>query len=209
MQSYVSLGSYPFWPPPTSGADVMGITSSTYQGVLETAYFDLNSLLCSYVLGITNLPNDMPTFPKMAGPVDNVDGTIPAYTAAGVSTLSGYYPIASTSTANPKMVRYAAFNVADNIAKLIRQDTTINPVLFVIGLTYGNQSTEPLDSDWLARIANDPTYTIQNSDADAGTTAGNPVYQSGQTPGWYYQSDQAGLQQAFQNVASQILRLSQ
>jgi hypothetical protein len=177
--------------------------------VLETAFFDLNSLLCSYTLGVTNLPNDIATFPNMAGPIDNVDGTIPAYTAAGVSTIAGYYPAPGNSTSNPRSVRYASFNVADNIATLIRQDTTISPVLFVIGLTYGNESTEPLDSDWLARVANDPTYTIQNSDAAAGTTAGNPVYQAGQTPGWYYQSDQAGLQQAFQNVASQILRLSQ
>jgi Flp pilus assembly protein TadG len=213
IQSYVTLGSWPFWPPPTSGADVFGVISSSYQGLSEVSFLDLNSLLCSYATQIggaeTNLPNDIPTFPNMAGPVDNVDGTIPAYTAAGVSTVSGYYNAPGNNTSNPRSVRYASFNVADNIAKLIRQDTVINPVMFVIGLTYGNQSTEPLDGDWLARLANDPDYKIQNSDADAGTTAGNSVFQAGQTQGWYYQSDAAGLQQAFQNVASQILRLSQ
>jgi len=213
IQSYVSLGSYPYWPPPTSGADVFGVISSTYQGLLETAFLDLNSSLCSYSLQLgspeTNMPSDIPTFPSTAGPVDNVDGTIPAYSAAGVSTITGYYPNPGTSTTNPRSVRYAAFNVADNIATLIRQDTVIRPVLFVIGLTYSANNTEPLDSDWLARIANDPDYKIQNSDSDAGTTAGGSVYQANQTAGWYYQSSTAGLQQAFQNVASQILRLSQ
>ncbi|HTX37381.1 MAG TPA: vWA domain-containing protein [Bryobacteraceae bacterium] len=214
VQSYVNLGSsYPYWPPPTTGADVFGVISSTYQGSSEVNYLGTNSTGCSYATQVgnpeTNLPNDIPTFPNLAGPIDNVDGTIPAYTAAGVSTIAGYYPSPGNSTSNPRSVRYAAFNVADNIATLIRQDTVINPVLFVIGLTYSDELTEPLDSDWLARVANDPTYTIQTSDPAAGTTAGNPVYQSGQTQGWYYQSSQAGLLQAFQNVSSQIMRLSQ
>jgi len=209
LQSYVSLGSYPFWPPPTSGADVLGIISSTYQGTSETNYLGSNSAGCSYAGSLTNVPGDIPTFPNLAGPIDNVDGTIPAYTAAGVSTVTGYYPNPGNSLSDPRSVRYAAFNVADNMATLIRQDTTIKPVLFVIGLTYGNTITEPLDSDWLARLANDPSYTIQNSDADAGTTSGGSVYQVGQTAGWFYQSDQAGLAQAFANVATQIMRLSQ
>jgi Flp pilus assembly protein TadG len=236
IQSYVGLpvGSqnYPFWPPPTSasgtgcpsGGCVLGVTSTTYQGAAqangygynEMNYLGSNSTGCSYAAsGETYLPFDIPTFPNLGGPVDNV-GSIPAYTTTGVSTIAGYYPIASTSTNNPRMVRYAGFNVADNIATLIRQDTTINPVLFVIGLTYSDQTTEPLDSDWLARLANDPTYTIQNTDSDASpigapaaVVAGNPVYMSGQTAGAYYQSGAAGLQQAFNNVASQILRLSQ
>jgi Flp pilus assembly protein TadG len=219
IQSFVSqptgTQNYPYWPPPTTspsscnGNCVFGIISSTFQGVNETSYLDANSAGCAYASNIQNAPSDIPNIPSNAGPIDNVDGTIPAYTAASASTLTGYYPNPGTSTLDPQSVRYAAFNVADNIATLIRQDTVINPVLFVIGLTYDNQITEPLDSDWLARLANDPTYTIQNSDSAAGTVAGNPVYQAGQTSGWYYQSDQAGLLQAFQNVSSQILRLSQ
>jgi hypothetical protein len=213
IQSFVTLGTSPlFWPPPTSGADVFGVISSTYQGVSEVSFLDANSNGCSYASQAgspeTNMPGDIPTFPNAAGPIDNV-GSIPAYTTAGVSTIAGYYAAPGNNTSDPRSVRYAAFNVADNIATLIRTDTVISPVLFVIGLTYPGGSTEPLDSDWLARVANDPTYTIQTSDPAAGTTAGNPVFQTGQTAGAYYQSDQAGLLQAFQNVASQVMRLAQ
>jgi Flp pilus assembly protein TadG len=210
LQSYVGLGTYPFWPPPTSGADVIGISTSTYQGVPETNYVESNSSGCGYSGGAsTSVETDIPTIPANAGPIDNV-GSIPQYTTVGVPTQTqGYYLNFGNSTSDPKSIRYAAFNVADNIATLIRQDTVVKPVLFVIGLSYSGTLTEPLDSDWLARIANDPSYVIQTSDPDAHTTAGNSVYQSGQTAGWYYLSNLSTLQQAFSNVSSQILRLSQ
>ena len=211
LQSYVGLGSaYPYWPPPTSDSNnPFGLITTTFQGLQETSYAaTANDSGCSYPGNLANLPNDIPTFPANAGPVDNV-GTIPAYTTTGVSTTSGYYPGFGQNTSNPKSVRYASFNVADNIATLIRTDTVISPVLFVIGLYYNNTLTEPLDSDWLARLANDQYYTIQNTDSDAGTTAGNAVFQEGQTVGAYYSSTAQGLPQAFQNVASQVMRLSQ
>jgi Flp pilus assembly protein TadG len=225
LQSYVSLpsgGSYPWWPPPTSDPNnPFGLITTTFQGLQETSYAaTTNTTNCTYYnsssgINLANLPNDIPLFPANAGPVDNV-GTIPAYTTTGVPTTYGYYPIASKSTSSPLAVRYASFNVADQIATLIRTDTVISPVLFVIGLYYSNQLTEPLDSDWLARLANDPNYTIQTADSavsDAnsptGTSVGQAVFQEGQTAGAYYASDAQGLLQAFQNVASQVMRLSQ
>jgi hypothetical protein len=73
-------------------------------------------------------------------------------------------------------------------------------VLFVIGLNQPASGGEPLDADWLARVANDPQYKDVN---------GNSVYQSGQTAGVYYNVSSSGLSGAFQDIASQILRLSQ
>jgi hypothetical protein len=84
------------------------------------------------------------------------------------------------------------------MAKTIRLDTAIRPVLFVIGLN--ESSGEPLDADWLGRVANDPNYKDTN---------GNPVFQAGQTAGMYINTNTAGLAGAFQTMASQILRLSQ
>jgi hypothetical protein len=84
------------------------------------------------------------------------------------------------------------------MATKIRQDTTIRPVIFAIGLN--QPSGEQLDADWLARVANDPSYK------DA---SGNNVYQSGQTVGGYYNVTASGLAGAFQSIAAQILRLAQ
>jgi hypothetical protein len=84
------------------------------------------------------------------------------------------------------------------MATTIRTDAVIPPVMFVIGL---NEATgEPLDADWLGRVANDPGYK------DA---YGNSVFQNGQTPGMYFNVSASGLGGAFQEIASQILRLSQ
>jgi len=205
-------GSYPWWPPytPPKTGYVMGMEGQQYQGVPESGYTTTtNPTGCSYASGQSNVPSDIPTIPNNAGPIDNV-GSISTYTAAGVPTQTqGYYIGFGNSTNNLKSIRYAAFNVADNIATLIRQDTVIKPVIFVIGLYYTNDLTEPLDSDWLARVANDQSYTIQNSDADANTTAGSPVFQSGQTPGYYYESNSTGLGPAFSNITAQVFRLSQ
>jgi hypothetical protein len=109
-----------------------------------------------------------------------------------------YRNMADGLAAEPRAVRYAAFNVADNIATYIRQDTSIRPVLFVIGLN--QPSGEPLDADWLGRVANDPSFR---------DSSGNSVFQTGQTSGMYMNVSASGLQGAFQEIASQILRLAQ
>lgn len=134
---------------------------------------------------------DFPTFPAT-----DVYGN-PTDSAIGGNTVP--YPLASRNLNNPQNIRYASFNTADNQAYTIRKDTTLRPTLFVIGLNEP-PGQEPLDPDWLAKIANDPTYK------DA---SGNPVFQTGQTPGKYYNVTAAGLGAAFQDIASQILRLSQ
>ena len=120
----------------------------------------------------------MTTFPNSVMPVDNPTVS-PA--VGPFSTISGVYPAPGNNTNSPRSVRYAAFNVADNIATAIRQDTSIRPVLFVIGL---NESTgEPLDADWLARVANDPGYKDTN---------GNSVCQAGQSSGMYFNVSASG-----------------
>ena len=102
-----------------------------------------------------------------------------------------------------------AFNVADNIATLIRTDTTLKPMLFVIGLSYADGLTEALDSDWLARVANDPNYITVG--VDPIVAAGQKVYQSGQTPGMYClaTNNASSLSGCFQQVTSALLRLTQ
>jgi hypothetical protein len=184
------------WPPPTTTGtfNTFGINKTQWVslGADQTAVPNAG---CSFGGNVNNIQSDMTTFPNSIMPVDN-----PTVSPAlgPFSTINGVYPAPGNGTNDPQSVRYAAFNVADNIATAIRQDTSIRPVLFVIGL---NESTgEPLDADWLARVANDPAYK------DSG---GNSVYQAGQTSGMYFNVSASGLGGAFQEIASQILRLSQ
>jgi hypothetical protein len=93
----------------------------------------------------------------------------------------------------PSAIGAASTNAADNAATRIRNDTTLNPVIYTIGLA-GNDP-EPLDSEFLERVANDPRSTSFDSTKAAGQ--------------YVYAQDITQLGIAFQSVASMILRLSQ
>ncbi|HTS47969.1 MAG TPA: Tad domain-containing protein [Bryobacteraceae bacterium] len=216
FETYVSLGSYPYWPPPTSPNESTGLYATQYTSTPETSNLAASSAGCAYNSNTANVANDFTSsaFPNSVGPVDNVgsgSGYPPGFSTAGtgLSTQTGYYSTGGNSMTNPKMGRYAAFNAADNLAKLIRQDTTLSPMLFVIGLHYSNTSTEPPDDDWLARVANDPNYVTVGSDS-SHVAAGQTVYQTGQTPGMYCSTDNtlSGLNTCFQQVTSHLLRLT-
>jgi Flp pilus assembly protein TadG len=217
-QTYVGLG----WPPPSSGNDSLGLNGSAgptyftqFTALPETNYLSANSAGCAYNSNEANIGSDFNnTFPASVGPVDNVgsgSGYPPGLSTkgTGISTQSGYYSNPGQNMQDPASGRYAAFNVADNIATLIRQDTTLKPMLFVIGLSYPDGLTEALDSDWLARVANDPNYITVG--VDPIVPAGQKVYQSGQTPGMYClaTNNAASLSGCFQQVTSALLRLTQ
>jgi Mg-chelatase subunit ChlD len=216
FETYVSLGSYPFWPP-TGSNESTGLYATQYQGIPETNYEPVNSANCAYDPVSSNAGNvgtDFGgNFPNSVGPVDNVgSGTNypPGFSTpgTGISTQTGYYTSPGTTISNPVSGRYAAFNVADNMATLIRQDTTLKPMMFVIGLSYGNTVTEPLDADWLARVANDPNYVTVGSDTNVAA-AGQSVFQASQTPGLYCNSTPATLPVCFAQVTNALLRLTQ
>jgi hypothetical protein len=226
LQSYVGLG----WPPPTTDPShqyIVGLLGTKLLGSYplwlpgepgNPATPDGN---CAYA--VTPIPNfetnvykDLASgnFQPTAGPIDNVGASYnlsyPYYLTPGlgVPTQGPYYSPASTSASNPQAVRYAAFNVADNMATYIRQDTTLSPMLFVIGLNYTSGGTEALDADWLARVANDPNYVTVGSDPNI-KAAGQSVYNNSQTPGMYCNSTPATLNVCFAQVTSQLLRLIQ
>jgi hypothetical protein len=234
IQAYVNEGSgYPWWPPPTTGStNVFGLlytqlTGSYPNWVAETSAPATPDAGCQYLSNQQNVSNDLSgqNFPSTVGPVDNVgasfNSSYPYYTTpgAGVPTQTGYYQAAASgnyqggnapgqSATDPQSVRYAAFNAASNMASYIRQDTTLSPMLFVIGLNYSDEVTEPLDADWLASLANDPNYVNVGSDTNV-IGSGYSVYNKTQTPGMYCNSTPATLQVCFQQVTSQLLRLVQ
>jgi uncharacterized protein YjdB len=213
FETYVGLGSYPFWPPPSSGNDSTGLYATHFSGFPETANLAPDSTNCYYDSNTFNVFEDFGgVFPASVGPVDNVasgPGYPPGFSTpgTGLSTRSGYYVLGNQSMLDPQSGRYAAFNAADNMATLIRQDITLQPTLVVIGLNYSG-ITEPLDADWLARVASDPNYVTTGTDSDAlggaGVTPGHSVYQSGQTPGIYCNSTLSTLSTCFAQVASAL-----
>jgi Flp pilus assembly protein TadG len=215
-ETYVGLGSSPFWPPPSSGNDSTGLYATRFTSLPETNNLAANSGSCAYNSNQANIGNDFSnTFPSSVGPVDNVGsgtGYPPGFSTpgTGISTQSGYYPNPGQNMQDPASGRYAAFNVADNMAKLIRQDATLKPMLFVIGLSYPDGLTEALDSDWLARVANDPNYITVGIDPNV-VAAGQKVYQSGQTPGLYClaTNNASSLNGCFAQVTNALLRLTQ
>lgn len=171
-----------------------GLYNVQYSG-LDSSYGDANSFVANSG-GCHYYSDSGQAFPGANLYMDASD--FPVTDAHNNSTTGPYYQGEGTSVSNPRAVRYASVNAADNMATKIRQDTTIRPVLFVIGLN--QPSGEPLDADWLARVANDPSYK---------DSYGASVYQTGQTAGAYYNVSASGLESAFQSIAAQVLRLSQ
>jgi len=90
-------------------------------------------------------------------------------------------------------VTTASTNAADNAAYTLRANTTLNATVFTVGL--GGTDVQPIDQDFLERVANDPRASSYSASQQTGQFA--------------YASDINQLGSAFQAVASTILRLSQ
>jgi len=96
-----------------------------------------------------------------------------------------------------RAVRYAAYNLADNTAQRVRNDASLVPIIFSIGMgcVGAGCGAEPIDHELLRRVANDRDSPIFDSSKPAG------LYVYAPTP--------AQLDQAFLRVASEILRLAE
>ena len=197
LTSNVSQG----WIPPTTG-NTNGVVMSTFQGNGKEALLTSvvpGSAGCSYASDLTAVSSDISAFPSSVAPPDDNPLGLNFFTTQSVNSDLTTFTGAGTSVASPRAVRYAAFNVADNVATMIRTDTNIRPVIFVIGLN-NNNGEEALDADWLARVANDKDYI--------NSVTGAHVFQSTQTQGEYFDVNAGGIGAALQQIASQILRLS-
>ncbi|MBZ5619320.1 MAG: VWA domain-containing protein [Acidobacteriia bacterium] len=195
-----------FPPPASRGTNgVLNVTPACSSAGCEPKTFVTNSAGCSYFVNQNGalFSQDISTIPALIGPVDHTTGLhVPSQTT--FSSTTGYFSGGGTSTNSATAVRYAAFNYADNVATAIRKDNVYKPVIYAIGLNFNTAAypkEEPLDADWLARVANDPSY--KNS------VTGLPVFQAGQTTGRYYDVTYNGLAAALHDITSQILRLSQ
>jgi len=112
-------------------------------------------------------------------------------------------------TGNNLTFHLAARNAADNAAFQARSNATLAATIFGIGL--GGTSAAPPGYDFMQRITNDPNGDLYNSPALYPACSSEPlcVTHSDQPQGVFiFSSDPTKLQQAFLDMASQILRLA-
>jgi hypothetical protein len=163
-----------------------------------------NSANCSYYGSAHGDLSDLQPIPSMVGPLQNISGlNVPFQTTFASTTGYSRALGGGSDPMNAVSVRYSAVNYADNVATAIRTDTTYKPVIYTVGLNFdptAYPTEEPLDKDWLARVANDFNYR--------DSVTGLRVYQSNQTQGKYYDVTYSGLKAALQDITGQILRLA-
>ncbi len=128
-------------------------------------------------------------------------------------TMSGtHLQFDASMTTATKWTNYhnAALNATDNAAYRARANANLPSSVFVIGL--GGQGSDPPDYTLMQRMANDPLPDSFNSPALYTACSSNPncFYYSNQPRGTFiFSSNQTQLKQAFLQLSSQILRLSQ
>ena len=146
-----------------------------------------NAAGCSFAYNVFNGRQDVAYIPTKDAFQNSTIGLIPL----------DYFPSWDTYHDQirpdmPRTIRWAAFNAADSQAYKIRNDTTYNTIVYTIGL----QGNEPMAiyQDFMERMANDPRASNYDSTRPQGQ--------------FILANDTSQLSQAFQQVASQILRLS-
>jgi len=167
---------------------------------------------CSFPSNESNYVNDFQRLP----PTDvwgntTVDNSYNPLTvdANGNIVLNGTADTGTPLNGNNLVFHLAARNAAANAAFKARGNATIPATIFGIGL--GGTSQAPPGYDFMQRITNDPNGDLYNSPA-----LYNPCSQvatcatfSNQPQGVFiFSSDPTKLQQAFLDMASQILRLA-
>lgn len=150
---------------------------------------------CSFVAsGSSSIRKDL----AYISPMDiygNTTNNSSYMTQSGDLVPTGPYAGLGLRVDTPQSVIDASFNAADAQALKIIQDTTYQPVIYVIGLGgAADMASESVFLRFLHRVANDPTSDRYNASLPVGM--------------FVYSPDDTQLQSAFRQVASQILRLS-
>ncbi len=180
VSPYQYSGSgYPFPAAPVSGSNCYFSSTSVYS-------YPYNTLAIRDDVYIPTLDNSQ----------YKVSFINPYWTQAADYLSTGPYKNKGLRADTTQSVNDAALSEADNLANIIRGGTAstgapIQATIYTIGL--GNPPAEVINTNFLERVANDPRA---------------PGYNSNQPTGLFILCNSSGLQSAFQQIASQILRLS-
>lgn len=149
----------------------------------------LTSTGCSFNSSPYNMRQDIAYLPTL---------DIHGHSIIGYLTLDTY-PAGNPYSGKPRVDdqishHLAGKNLTDNVAAIIRSDATFTPVIYAIGLG-GTIAADPIDDTFMERISNDSR---------------SPIYNNLQQTGKYvYAPSASQLQDAFNQIASEILRISQ
>ena len=162
----------------------------TYEATVKTPMANHGS--CSFWSNVQNVSNDFTQIP----PLDYYgNATNPAKTApSDCPGCNKQYKSVTLTNFTPANLTAAAFNAGDTAAQRMRAGVINNiiPLVDCIALS----TTSVIDSVYMNRLAN--------------TTSSTMPYDKNKPTGLYvYASTTADLQPAFQQIASQILHLSQ
>jgi hypothetical protein len=168
---------------------------------------------CSFPASEPNYVNDFQKLPATdVWGNTTVDNSYNPLTTDGSGNivLSGTADTGTPLNGNNLIFHLAARNAAANAAFRARSNATIPATIFGIGL--GGTSQAPPGYDFMQRITNDPNGDLYNSPALYPACSTEPTcatYGSPQAQGVFiFSSDPTKLQQAFLDMASQILRLA-
>lgn len=178
-------------PAPSTGSTygLFAVTSSSYNGTSEEVASGLSG--CAMASNQAKMRRDIAYIPA----ADLYGNATTGYAGFGGGDTypTGNPYVGQIRVDTPTAVVAASINAADNQATTIRNDANLTPVIYAIGL--GGTSAQPIDTTFMERIANDPR---------------SPMYDVTKAAGVYFYSPTAtDLGGVFQQVASEILRLSQ
>lgn len=144
-----------------------------------------NSSGCYFASDLANAYKDIAYLPN----TDYFGTSLLGYKTALSTYPSGPYAGKLKISAETTVVN-ASINALDNAAQRIRQDTSLNVVVYAIGLGGAGEAEHEL----LRRVSNDPQ---------------SPIYDNTKPIGFYvYAPTPSQLSEAFAKVASEILRLA-
>ncbi len=177
---------------PVAGVLLADINETSAMGLSDPTATSLNDATETRAApnagGCTNLAPSWSIASYLTGlPSQDTNGN----STNGTGSIAAYAPV-NLNQVTGVSVTNASLNAFDDAANRIRSDTTLTPAIYTIGL--GNNPGLPPDQVLLARAANDPGSASYNHSQVAGLSVFAPTV--------------AQLHGAFQQVASQILRLS-
>jgi Mg-chelatase subunit ChlD len=182
------MGVIAQWGGNASTGQTAGVMSSSSGSISSTNNVTVSgSSGCYFASNLTDMRRDIAYIPS----VDHWGNSTSGY-KGGELVPSGYY-VGKLRIDTPTSISTASTNAADNAASRIRSDVSLKPIVFTVGL--GGTDAQPIDQDFLERIANDPRATNYTTTQPTGQFA--------------YASDINQLGSAFQAIASTILRLAQ
>lgn len=173
----------------TTGATA-GVMSSSSGSISNTSNVTVSgSSNCYFASSLTDVRRDIAYIPS----VDHWGNSTSGYKGGETYPSSNTYYKNQLRIDTPTSLSTASTNLADNTANRIRNDSVLKPIIFSVGL--GGTDVQPIDQDFLERIANDPRSSSFSTTQQTGQFA--------------YAADINQLGSAFQSIASTILRISQ